>query len=223
MLTDRPPRNPTLLAQFLESDRLASMELPAQGDLRRIAVSLDESLKQGNRAAIQQTCTDFLDVASDFYKVERPNVKILAARPLRVRENTTVELFGDYHLDTMIIRVWTRTAVRKRTTTFGTFLSTLCHEFCHHLDGRKLGFRRSPHTRGFYQRAALLYHHARATPVKSLPWIRVPGNRWRINWQRMRAVSATRQLPRAALHDARMSGQVRAPDEALRGPLDGAA
>ncbi len=139
-------------------------------------------------------------------------------------ENTTVELFGDYHLDTMIIRVWTRTAVRKRTTTFGTFLSTLCHEFCHHLDGRKLGFRRSPHTRGFYQRAALLYHHARATPVKSLPWIRVPGNRWRINWQRMRAVSATRQLPQAALRGARMSGEVRAPDEALdealRGPLD---
>jgi hypothetical protein len=212
MLTDRPPRNATFLAQFLESDQLASIELPAHDDLRRIAVSLDESLKQGKRAAIQQTCTDFLGVASDFYEVERPNVKILAARPLRVRENTAVELFGDYNLETMIIRVWTRTAVRKRTTTFGTFLSTLCHEFCHHLDGRKLGFLRSPHTRGFYQRAALLYHHARATPVKSLPWIRVPGNRWRINWQGMRAVSAMRQLPQPALHDRRSSGQVRAID-----------
>lgn len=36
--------------------------------------------------------------------------------------------------DTMLIRVWMRTAVRKDVTSFGTFLSTLCHEFCHHLD-----------------------------------------------------------------------------------------
>jgi hypothetical protein len=30
-------------------------------------------------------------------------------------------------------------AVRKEVTSFGTFLSTLCREFCHHLDFKKLG------------------------------------------------------------------------------------
>ena len=34
----------------------------------------------------------------------------------------------------MMIRMWTRTAARKEITSFGMFLSTLCHEFCHHLD-----------------------------------------------------------------------------------------
>ena len=63
---------------------------------------------------------------------------------------------------TMLIRVWMRTAVRKEVTSFGTFVSTLCHEFCHHLDFQKFGFRDSWHTRGFYERAAALYHHARA-------------------------------------------------------------
>jgi hypothetical protein len=59
-----------------------------------------------------------------------------------------------------------RTAVRKEVTSFGTFLSTLCHEFCHHLDFQKFGFRDSWHTRGFYEKAAALYHCARGTPLK---------------------------------------------------------
>jgi hypothetical protein len=61
----------------------------------------------------------------------------------------------------MLIRLWMRTAVRKEITFFGTFLSTLCHEFCHHLDFQRLRFPDSWHTRGFYERTATLYHHAR--------------------------------------------------------------
>jgi hypothetical protein len=77
-----------------------------------------------------------------------------------------------------------RTALRKQVTAFGTFLSTLCHEFCHHLDYQRFGFRDSWHTRGFYERCAALYHHARGTPPKRLFWLRVPGGRWRIDWAR---------------------------------------
>ncbi len=40
----------------------------------------------------------------------------------------------------MLIRLWMRTAVRKEVTSFGTFLNTLCHEFCHHLDFHRFGF-----------------------------------------------------------------------------------
>jgi predicted metalloprotease with PDZ domain len=65
---------------------------------------------------------------------------VLAARPLRVRENWSTELFGDYTPETMLVLVWMRTAVRKEITSFGTFLSTLCHEFCHHLDFQRFGF-----------------------------------------------------------------------------------
>jgi len=40
------------------------------------------------------------------------------------------------------------------------------------------------HTRGFYERAAALYHHARGTPQKKLFWVPMSGERWRIDWQR---------------------------------------
>jgi hypothetical protein len=76
-----------------------------------------------------------------------------------------------------------RTAIRKQVTSFGTFLNTLCHEFCHHLDCQQL-FRDSWHTRGFYERTALLYHHARGTPMKPLFWVKISGERWRIDWPR---------------------------------------
>lgn len=103
---------------------------------------------------------------------------------MRMREYSTTELFGDYHPHTKTIRVWMRTAVRKEVTSFGTFLSTLCHEFCHHLDFHKFGFGNTWHTRGFYHRTAVLYHHARGTPVKKLVWVPISSERWRIDWQR---------------------------------------
>ncbi len=68
----------------------------------------------------------------------------------------------------MLIRVWMRTAVRKGVTSFGTFLSTLCDEFCHHLDFKKFGFVDSWHTRGFYERAGVLYHYSGDTAEETV-------------------------------------------------------
>ncbi|HEX8816961.1 MAG TPA: hypothetical protein VF753_15805 [Terriglobales bacterium] len=133
---------------------------------------------------VRSTCVAFLGTAAKFYEVPHCGVRVLAARPLRSREYVTFELFGDYTPESMLIRVWMRTAVRKDVTSFGTFLSTLCHEFCHHLDFTKFGFADSWHTRGFYERAAVLYHHARGTQLKKLAWVAIPGGRWRIDWQR---------------------------------------
>ena len=141
-------------------------------------------MKDGTAGEVQRASSEFLRIASNFYGVPQCSVRVLAARPLRVREYSTTELFGDYHPDTLAIRVWQRTAIRKEITSFGTFLSTLCHEFCHHLDFQRFGLRDSWHTRGFYERTGLLYHHARGTPPKKLVWLPVRGQRWRIDWPR---------------------------------------
>lgn len=185
MFTDRKPRKQALLTDFLESDRNRLLNLPQDDRLRLPAASLEAALAAGANAAVRQACTRFLDVAAEFYEVTRTPVRVLAARPIRSREGGwATELFGDYHPETKLIRVWMRTAVRKRVTSYGTFFSTLCHEFCHHLDYEKFGYRDSWHTRGFYERAAALYHHARNTPAKQLFWIKVSEGRWRIDWQR---------------------------------------
>jgi hypothetical protein len=182
MLTDAPPRKNR--SQFLESDRIKSLNLPSDGDLQEIAQRLESAMKADNIRAVRSACTAFLETASRFYEVPLCGVRVLAARPLRTREHGTFELFGDYSPDSMLIRVWMRTAVRKEVTSFGTFLSTLCHELCHHLDLKKFGFVDSWHTRGFYERAGVLYHHAKGTPLKRLVWVPVAGGRWRIDWQR---------------------------------------
>jgi hypothetical protein len=183
MFTDAPPRKRNLRS-FLDSDRRALIPLPSDSRLTMIAASIDAAMHEGTAADVHRQCGEFLRTASAFYRVPECSVRVLAARPLRVREYSTSELFGDYHPDTLAIRVWQRTAIRKEITSFGTFLSTLCHEFCHHLDFQRFGFRDFWHTRGFYERTALLYHHARGTPPKKLVWIPVRGRRWRIDWQR---------------------------------------
>ena len=183
MLTDAPPRKANR-AGFLESDQTRTLDLPQDGSLLTITKSIESAMRRGRSTDVRRTCADFLKAASEFYKVADCGIRVLAARPLRVRESWSTELFGDYTPETMLIRVWMRTAVRKEVTSFGTFLSTLCHEFCHHLDYQKFEFRDSWHTRGFYERAAAVYHHARGTPLKKLFWVPVAGGRWRIDWPR---------------------------------------
>jgi hypothetical protein len=195
MFTDTPPRQAGLLSEYLASDQRIDLGVPQDERLRTRAKTIQAVMETGKPAAVLFACREFLTVASDFYKVPRPELRVLAARPLRVREGGgSMELFGDYHPSTALIRIWMRTAIRKQVTSFGTFLSTLCHEFCHHLDCRKFAYRGSPHTRGFYQRSAELYHHARGTPVKRLVWVKMPRGRWRIDWRRMRHDAAAKPL-----------------------------
>ncbi len=185
MVTDRPPRDTALLAEFLRSDRATTLDVPRDDRFFLAGKLIETAMQSGRTSGVKAACEEFLALAAAFYSVPRPALRVLAARPLRVREGGwATELFGDYNPATSLMRVWLRTAVRKQVTSFGTFLSTVCHEFCHHLDLTHFGLKTSPHTRGFYQRTAALYHNARGTPLKRLYWAPMPGERWRIDWPR---------------------------------------
>ncbi len=187
MVTDRQPRRGKALEEFLASDRIKTLPLPVDDSLSGLAEAIEQALEAGRPAPLRAACLEFLAAASAFYAMPPPLLKVLAARPLRMREGGwAVELFGDYDPETTQIRTWMRTAVQKKVTSFGTFFSTLVHEFCHHMDFVKYGWGTSPHTRGFYERVGVLYHHARATPVKTLAWRKSGGGVWRIDWGRMR-------------------------------------
>jgi hypothetical protein len=56
-----------------------------------------------------------------------------------------------------VIRVWMRTAQHKRVVAFRTFLRTLLHELCHHLDYELLKLEDSFHTEGFFKRESSLF------------------------------------------------------------------
>jgi hypothetical protein len=165
---------------------MASLAVPSDSRLHELALGIESAMSTELKAKVQTACNEFLAEAGRFFEVSRPRIRVFDARPLRVHDTGSSELFGDYRVRTALIRVWMRTAVQKHVTSFGTFLSTLCHEFCHHLDILRFGFPSSFHTRGFYERTAALYHHCRGTPFRPLVWRRMRNDRWRIDWVRMR-------------------------------------
>src|SRR5262249_37188894 len=114
MLTDARARKNR--AEFLQSDRLKSLDVPQNVTLLEIAKRLDSAMKSERIADIRRVCTEFLATVSKFYQVPNCAIRVLAARPLRVREHWSTELFGDHAPETMLIRVWMRTAVRKEVT-----------------------------------------------------------------------------------------------------------
>lgn len=186
MITDRFPRSGTRRAEYQHSDLMTKLALPNDDRFRTLALEIETALSSGATAPVRAACAAFLSEAARFYEVSPPKVRVLAARPVRVYEKRATELFGDYDPVTAVIRVWMRTAVQRRLTSFGTFLSTLCHELCHHLDQRAFGFPGTPHTRGFYQRTAVLYHHCRGTPLRPLVWRLNTQGCWQVDWSQMR-------------------------------------
>jgi hypothetical protein len=187
VLTDRPPRQADRRAAFLASDALLELDLPADACLAEAGREVEAALARESRAAVQRACERFASLVASFHAVPEPVVRVLNARPLKTyRDGASEELYGDYDLEKGVVRIWMRTAVRRKVTSYGTLLATLCHELCHHLDVQKLGFPETPHTRGFYMRAARLYHEARGTPLRPLIWTERAGGRWQVDWARLR-------------------------------------
>jgi hypothetical protein len=182
MITDTIPRKASLKQEYQRSDDLRRIPLPDHETLRTQAHNLEEALARDSRADVQAASRQLISALAEAYRVPVPEVKVLGARPRKVTEYAEHELFGDYDPETARIRLWARTAILKKPTSFGTFLSTLCHEFCHHLDVVSLGLPNTFHTRGFYERAGALYHHVRGTPARLLVWVELPNGTFRINW-----------------------------------------
>jgi len=125
MFTDAAPRKSNR-AGFLESERIRTLDLPQDGCLLAIAKSLESAMKEGENADVRNACAEFLAATSEFCRTPNCNVRVLAARPLRVREQWATELFGDYNPETMLIRVWMRTAVRASRSIFVCAFVTNC-------------------------------------------------------------------------------------------------
>ena len=193
MITDPPPRRAAERRDFERSDALGKLEpLPDAVELRERSARLEKALANGEPRSVRAESEAILDLLSRTYGITRPPVRVLGARPRTVWEAGHSELFGDYDFESRRIRVWMRTAVLGKVTSYRGLLHTLLHEFCHHLDREALGFPETPHTRGFHSRVDDLYHLALATPPerrRPLAWIRI-GRVWRIDWTKIRAAGS---------------------------------
>ena len=171
MITEPTPKRIDLRREYEASARLVKMPAPDSARLTPMTEALAAAREEGDRAGVNAASKKLLDLLAAYYDVPPPDLKVLGIRPHRTHEGVLAyELFGDYEPKSGKIRLWTRTAMHKKWTTSGVMLSTLCHEFVHHLDIARLGFSRSYHTVGFFERTHTLYQAALGQPYYPLAW-----------------------------------------------------
>jgi hypothetical protein len=144
-------------AIYDRSEAVPSVRLPLASGLWPIVQVLETALARDDQRAVQQASTLLARGITAMLKIEPVEVAVLAVRP----SLSSAELHGLYTRtpgQVPRIRVWMRTVRQRRVVAFRTFLRTLLHEVCHHLDYTHLGLAESFHTQGFFKRESSLFH-----------------------------------------------------------------
>jgi len=144
-------------AVYDRSDRIVEVVLTAAAGLRPMVEVLRQGLAQDQRRVVQAAAEKICLGITEAFGVEAVDLSVLAVRP----SLSQAELHGLYTRDGRHrprIRVWMRTLRFKRVVAFRTFLRTLLHEVCHHLDYTYLKLPESFHTEGFFRRESSLFY-----------------------------------------------------------------
>lgn len=171
MTTDRRPSRGRSRAEYDASTLLTDLPVPLLEAIPSVIDRLEEARSSAARGAVNEVCEALLRRLSEFYGVPVPTLKLLGTRPHSTSEGRLArEVLGDYEFGSARIRLWTRTPMQRKWTSARTILSTICHEFMHHLDATQLDFPNSYHTVGFFERTHRLYLGTTAQPYYSLAW-----------------------------------------------------
>ena len=137
----------------------ASIEYIPVKDPGRIfpaVIELRKSLADNNRRNAAKCSSEICRRICEGLGAQALIVKISAKRP----SSSTEELHGLYEWTegkTPVLTIWMKTAVKRQVVAFKTFIRTLLHELCHHLDYTHFDLDDSFHTEGFFKRESSLY------------------------------------------------------------------
>ncbi len=149
---------PSQKCEYDKSDEITSVKIPNPSELHALIHGLRRALEKEDKIETERISQKIISTLTARLGIPNIKVKVLAVRP----RNSRGELHGLYNPSSgqlpTIIYVWMRTARQKRVIAFKTFLRTILHEFCHHLDYEYLRFTYSFHTEGFYKRESSLFH-----------------------------------------------------------------
>ena len=141
---------------YRQSDEIAMIRLPGARPLGPLVEEMAAALAGENRSETQSAGDRLLAEITARLGVAPLRAEVLAVRPSR----NWGELHGLYtpaeRGRLALATVWMRTAQRRQVVAFRTFLRTLLHELCHHLDYELLRLADSFHTEGFYKRESSL-------------------------------------------------------------------
>ena len=142
---------------YRQSDDIKYLRLKTVDKLQLDAKKLGEILESEQLGEVRLICQQIANEIISQIKAPPVNVEVLSVRP----SDDWGELHGLYlpeeDGETARIQVWMRTAKHKRVVAFKSFLRTLLHELCHHLDYEHFGFPETFHTEGFYSRESSLF------------------------------------------------------------------
>ena len=152
---------------YRRSDAIRRVEIPDVASLVPLAKSLGPVLASGDRAGVERACQALVDGINARLAAPPVVVKVMERRPA----NSGGELQGLYDPDeltggTARITVWMRTAQRVQVVKFRTFLRTLLHEVCHHLDYEHYKMPETFHTEGFYARESAMTRELLGEPLR---------------------------------------------------------
>jgi len=154
---------------YRQSDGITSLRLAQPASLRPAVEALAAARAREDRAAIQEAADRLYNALAGAFGAPPCRVDVLAARP----HGRWGELQGLYETAERgrppKVTLWMRTARRRRVVAFRTFLRTLLHELCHHLDYEHLRLADSFHTEGFYKRESSLFHQLVPEPSAPAP------------------------------------------------------
>jgi hypothetical protein len=162
-----PPRQRT----YRRSDAIGALDLPAGLDLGAQVALIRDGLARDDVVAVRRASQALIDALVAGFRVPPIRVRVLATRPA----DGGGELHGLYEPEDGAtparVTVWMRTAQRRQVVAFRTFLRTLIHELCHHLDYELFELPETFHTEGFYKResslAAALFAQVDAGDVRT--------------------------------------------------------
>jgi hypothetical protein len=143
-------------AIYRKSDAISAIAIRDAAALAPLVRTLEESLASGKRTRVAAATTALTAALLAQLGVAAPRVRVRVVRP----HIEGGELHGLYTFARRgkepEIEVWMRTAANARVVRFKTFLRTLLHEICHHLDLTAFGLSDSFHTAGFFRRESSL-------------------------------------------------------------------
>ena len=147
--------------EYDRSNAVTALPVRATPRLKQAAVLLRTALEAEDPTRVERVAQVICDELCAAFRVTPVRVRVRGVRPA----NRRGELHGLYTWAEGSgpgrIELWMRTAKRAQVVRYRTFLRTLLHEVCHHLDYHLLHLRESFHTEGFFKRESSLVHQVR--------------------------------------------------------------
>jgi hypothetical protein len=123
--------------------------------VRALAAESPARVRRAAQRLIDEICSNLAAQSRRRRTETPPRVKVLRTRP-RTARSEFHGLYTRFDGGSSEIKVWMLTAAHGKVVRPRTFLRTLLHEICHHVDMTLLYLPRSLHTLGFHARESSL-------------------------------------------------------------------